>query len=275
MTTALVTGATDGIGLHTARKLAASGTLKSVLIHGRDESRLERARREIEGVSRGVDVQGFRADFADLSQVKDMCRAVTDRCSDSGLTVLIQNAGVYSDEYVRTKDGFELTYQTNVLAPHIITSLLHPIVKTKIIHVASISASSSVDLDVDRADTSSSAHSGHRAYSESKLLNVMQACAYAKGLENLIVQSLDPGTVNTKMLLAGWGACGIRVGEADNEFSLATRLGETGGYFVNDRPSRYPSSMCTDEASLAKLLDMLAKDTGVHFLHERLRARQE
>jgi len=139
--------------------------------------------------------------------------------------------------------------------------MLHPIVDEKIIHVASISASSSVDLDAYRA--SKNAASSHRAYSESKLINVLQACAYAERLGNLIVQSLDPGTVNTKMLLAGWGACGIDVSAADNQFKLATRAGDSGAYFVNDRQARYPSTMCTDRGSLEMLLKVLKEHTGV------------
>ena len=147
--------------------------------------------------------------------------------------------------------------------------MLHPIVDEKIIHVASISASSSVDLDAYRASrnaasrNAASSYSAHLAYSESKLINVLQACAYAERLGNLIVQSLDPGTVNTKMLLAGWGPCGIDVSTADNQFSLATRAGDSGTYFVNDRQARYPSTMCTDRGSLGLLLEVLEEHTGV------------
>ena len=57
----------------------------------------------------------------------------------------------------------------------------------------------------------------------------------------LQVNCLDPGTVNTKMLLAGWGRIGIEVGEADNTFKLATDpewAAVTGQYFVGGRMSR-------------------------------------
>ena len=48
-------------------------------------------------------------------------------------------------------------------------------------------------------------------------------CVYqAFDLPDVVVVSLDPGTVNTKMLLAGWGECGIPVSEADDTFWLIT-----------------------------------------------------
>jgi NAD(P)-dependent dehydrogenase (short-subunit alcohol dehydrogenase family) len=57
----------------------------------------------------------------------------------------------------------------------------------------------------------------------------------------LQVNTLDPGTVNTKMLLAGWGRIGIDVGSADNTFKLLTDpnvTDVTGGYFISHRKSR-------------------------------------
>lgn len=271
MSTAFVTGATDGIGLHTAHRLAASGRFAKILIHGRDPARLDRAKESILASSIGVQLETFLADFSELRQVKKMCADILDRHAGTGLAgPIVNNAGVFSEQQVVTDDGFELTYQTNVLAPHIITSMLHPIASGKIIHVASISASSAVDLEAyrSRAVNQRTPYSAHRAYSESKLLNVMQACAYAERLRGrLTVQSLDPGTVNTKMLQAGWGMCGIPVSSADNQFSLAMREGETGegGYFVNDRLARYPSALCTDPSSLLFLLEMFVDQTGTAF----------
>ena len=264
MSIGFVTGATDGIGLHTARKLAASGSFHTLLIHGRDAARLLKAKERIETGS-GVRVETFQADFSDLAQVKSMCEKILDRYSDTGIGPIVNNAGVFSKEACVTGDGFELTYQVNVLASHIVSGMLHPIAKGKIIHVASISASSSVDLDAYRTGSIlTRPYSAHRTYSDSKLLNVMQACAYAERLRGkVVVQSLDPGTVNTKMLAAGWGMCGIPVSSADNQFSLAMRGGDTGEYFVGDRPARYPSAQCTDEQSLASLCQMLMEHTAV------------
>ena len=55
-----------------------------------------------------------------------------------------------------------------------------------------------------------------------------------------VICSCDPGTVNTKMLLAGWGACGIEVEEATDEFELVRELDPArhGQYFVGLQAAR-------------------------------------
>eukprot|EP00960_Hanusia_phi_P051312 760719-Hanusia_phi.AAC.4 len=68
--------------------------------------------------------------------------------------------------------------------------------------------------------------SSHGSYSLSKLCNAMHAIELAERMKkrhpHITVNTLDPGTVNTKMLLAGWGMCGIDVERANNQFNLAT-----------------------------------------------------
>jgi NAD(P)-dependent dehydrogenase (short-subunit alcohol dehydrogenase family) len=267
--TALITGATDGIGLHTAQLLVNQKVCTRLIIHGRDAERLRQAKSQIlRGQTEDSTVVPILADFRSLDEVKGMCDTIKQE-NPGGLDLIINNAGVYAPEYSQTVDGFEETYQVNVLASHIVTSLLHPLVtRGKIIHVASISASSSVDFGRYRNPVPASSYSSHRAYSESKLLNIMQASAYSRALnsgneERILVQSLDPGTVNTKMLLSGWGRIGIEVDSADNQFLLASRGDVNGGYFVSDRLSRYPSPLCSDDESLADLIEMLCQHTGM------------
>ena len=56
-------------------------------------------------------------------------------------------AGVFADKMVTTEDGYELTWQVNVLAPYVLTSLLLHSVKERIVNVSSISAGSRMDFD--------------------------------------------------------------------------------------------------------------------------------
>lgn len=76
--------------------------------------------------------------------------------------------------------------------------------------------------------------------------------------------SLDPGTVNTKMLHAGWGPIGMRVQDADDQWYLATgtELDEVSGeYFISSRERRAPSPAYDLEAR-RKLWDLLHEQTG-------------
>jgi hypothetical protein len=72
--------------------------------------------------------------------------------------------------------------------------------------------------------------------------------------EEALVLSCDPGTVNTKMLLAGWGECGIEISNADDEFNLATaefNPANHGKYFVSCRPSRCTRDVYNDSLRTA------------------------
>lgn len=98
----------------------------------------------------------------------------------------------------------------NVLAPFLLTRLLLSHVKERIVNVSSISAASSIDWDNLQQEKG---YSNHGAYSLSKLALQMLTVEMARRLQprGLQVACLDPGTVNTKMLRAGWGTGGIDV----------------------------------------------------------------
>lgn len=220
-----------------------------------------------------------KADYNELSQVQEMCEEIgmiMDREEYSSMNVLINNAGVFTDTYHVTRDGYEQTYQTNVLASHIITSMLWNRVSERIINVASISSSSS---SITRpADVSSryrdlggttSQYSGHRAYSDSKLLNIIQTIIQdaSKPSTAPIINCLDPGTVNTKMLHAGWGPIGIEVSEANDQTYLATSMDtvatqSSGKYFIGRRVSRPPAASMDPEIQRI-CHDMLEQQTGL------------
>lgn len=215
-----------------------------------------------------------------MSQVKSMCHdmeVLLDREGYPSMKVLINNAGVYSEEYHVTKDGYELTYQTNVLASHIITSMLWRRVSERILNVASISSSSSsissaaeVTSRYREQGGTTSNYDGHRAYSDSKLFNIIQTILQDQGKSKKAptINCLDPGTVNTKMLLQGWGPIGIDVSDADDQTYLATSMDDvvcqsSGKYFVRRGLVGRPPSACEDVEIQRVCLAMLEEQTNV------------
>ena len=115
--TALVTGATDGLGLALATRLVSRGY--RVVLHGRSQPKLDRT---VDILSRsappGVDPPvTAHADFSSLAEVEQMVEAVRRRVNM--LDVLVNNAGIaYSDDVRETSaDGYELRFAVNFLAP--------------------------------------------------------------------------------------------------------------------------------------------------------------
>ena len=87
----LITGSTDGIGLHTALKLARDGA--TVLVHGRDPQRVAAAVERCRAAAGGgaARVHGYIADLSELAQVRELAAAV--RRDHGAIGTLINNAG--------------------------------------------------------------------------------------------------------------------------------------------------------------------------------------
>ena len=250
---ALVTGSTDGIGLTTATQLASQGY--TVLLHGRSAQRLERAYQHIQQKVPDSRIHALPpADLSTVTGAEQLAQSTLEYCQSQSLSlpILMNNAGVYSENHVVTSDGTELTFAVNVVATYVVTSLLLPFMVTttntnsdsrpsRIVIASSISQCSQI-RDWDDLAYEKRRYSAHSAYSESKLLDAMLTMEFSQRLvdqglapSTITCNCLDPGTVNTKMLLAGWGPMGIDVEDALDETWLCTSdevEGMTGKYFT-------------------------------------------
>jgi NAD(P)-dependent dehydrogenase (short-subunit alcohol dehydrogenase family) len=194
--TVLVTGGTSGIGRATALGLAMMGA--HVAITGRDRDRTENAAREI-GAAGGGQVAVFVADLSAQSQVRRLGDEVLRRLSR--IDVLINNVGGYWHTRHVTADGLERTFAVNHLAPFLLTNLLLDRLKqgapARVVTVASnAQAMGRIDFDDLQGERS---YSGSRAYSQSKLANVLFTYALAGRLSGTSVtaNALHPGVVRT------------------------------------------------------------------------------
>lgn len=263
----LITGSTDGIGKHTAHLIAKLGA--TVLVHGRSQERVQKAQLEIQQHSGNANVHGYVADFASLGGVFQLSQDIHQ--NHSHLDVVINNAGVLETERSESVDGYELTFAVNVLAPFYLTSLLLDLLKKgsapRLINVASISQACHIDFD--DLQFKKNYGNGIAAYELSKLCNIMFTYTMAEKFHPLgiTVNTLDPGTVNTKLLLKSWGAIGINVPEADYEYNLATGAAYdnvTGKYFVYNQEAM-SSNVSYDKHKQHKLWEILVKLTGAKF----------
>ena len=194
--TVLVTGGTSGIGRATALGLATMGA--DVAITGRDRGRTEDAAREI-GAAGGIKVEVFVADLSSQAQVRRLASEVLEHLPR--IDVLVNNAGGYWDTRHVTADGLERTFAVNHLAPFLLTNLLLDRLErsgpARVVTVSSNAhAAGRIDFDDLQGEMS---YSGGRAYSQSKLANVLFTYQLAKRMHRSAVtaNALHPGVVRT------------------------------------------------------------------------------
>ena len=273
----LVTGATHGIGLATARALAASGA--SVLVHGRD---LSRARAVAGDISRDTGNPGVRfvqADFAQLAQVRRLAHELQSQLPR--LDVLINNAAVMAAARARSADGYDLTFAVNHLAPFLLTNLLLDKLKesapSRVIVVAS-NAHRRARLDF--GDLMNARVAGYRAaYARSKLANVLFARSLAGRLagSGVTVNALHPGLVNSHLFHNGPALLRVVLASVGRWFMLSPQQGargsvylaaapevgsQSGGYY--DRCRRVaPSAAAQSDACAERLWQESARLTGL------------
>jgi NAD(P)-dependent dehydrogenase (short-subunit alcohol dehydrogenase family) len=120
---ALVTGATSGIGFSTARRLAAQGA--TVLVTGRDPRRGTEAANELRQASGHERVEFIRVDHSTVAANLEFAEELQSRLDR--LDILVNNVGGLVPSRVTTGDGYELTLALNFVAPFVLTGSLLPL----------------------------------------------------------------------------------------------------------------------------------------------------
>jgi NAD(P)-dependent dehydrogenase (short-subunit alcohol dehydrogenase family) len=233
--TILITGSTDGIGLETARMLVSAG--HTVLLHGRNPSKLEEAERTLSALPGGARVESYLADLSRMDDVEALAQAVAAK--HSGLDVLINNAGVYKTSDPVTPQGLDVRFMVNTIAPYLLTKRLLPLMGAsgRVVNLSS-AAQAPVDPEalagrVELADMP--------AYAQSKLALTMWSRSMAQALEGgPAIIAVNPGSMlGSKMVREGFGVAGgdLRVGaEILTRAALADEFAAASGrYFDNDK----------------------------------------
>ena len=217
--TALVTGATSGIGRHAAVLLGRAGA--RVLVHGRND---EAGAKTVEMVEEaGGEASFHRADFADLEEVRALAEAVREATDE--LHVLANNAGLTVTDHQESKQGYELHFAVNHLAGYLLTHELadHLADEARVVTTSSLAhrnggidfdslaeAGSTGEMSISgRSDMSLvskltkatglarvSGLNGFSAYSDSKLANVLFTRELADRLpEGQTANCFHPGVI--------------------------------------------------------------------------------
>jgi NAD(P)-dependent dehydrogenase (short-subunit alcohol dehydrogenase family) len=296
----LVTGATAGIGLVTARELARRGA--TVVLVGRNAERGRQATETIQRETGNAAVEFLSADLSSQAEVRNLARQFLARYPR--LHVLVNNAGAMYALRQESVDGIEMTLALNHLAPFLLTNLLLDALKAaapaRIVNLAS-AAHEDVDgfdfTDPEAARTGGLgsyprselaslfyslalpwAHPGFQQYARTKLANVLFTVELAQRLAGtgVTANALHPGLVASDFAAGngvyGWfmrryvGLRGIDVEQgAATSIVLATspELEQVSGRYFADRRLARCSAAASDREAAAKLWQLseeLARD---------------
>lgn len=192
--TTLITGATQGLGRGIALDLATRGG--TLLLHGRDSTRLDAVAEEVRAAAPAATVRTYLADLADLDQVHAMAARI--RAAEPRLDALVNNAvaggGAEPLRRELSRQGHELRFAVNHLAPYALIRDLLPLLiasaPARVVNVASI-GQEAIDFDNVMLEHD---YEGLRAYCRSKLAMITATFELAAELDGtgVTVNTLHP-----------------------------------------------------------------------------------
>lgn len=208
-TIALVTGATEGIGYHTAQGLATAG--RTVLITGRDSARGEQAASSIASAT-GARVQFIQVDHSTVGANRKFAEGLGEQLRQSGgkLDILINNVGGIFAHRTATPDGYETALAVNFLAPYVITNSLLPFLRAgaqaRVVFLTSALGWLAHQVHGDLLDNldAGGKYIGIEAYGRTKLLVTAWALRLSAELRDsgVTVTAVNPGAAWTRMTQA-------------------------------------------------------------------------
>jgi NAD(P)-dependent dehydrogenase (short-subunit alcohol dehydrogenase family) len=274
----VITGGTDGIGKAAAYGLAVQGA--KLLVHGRDPDKGARAVAELRARSGNPAIEFVQADFSSLADVRRLAAAVIERAPH--VDVLVNNAGGMFVKRALSKDGYEMTFAVNHLAPFLLTHLLDNALQSagqaRIVTTSSHAhRGASIPFDDLQA---SRKYSAMGAYGTSKLANILFTRVLARRLQGTTVTAtcLHPGFVRTSFgrdfdgspLLKGIFKLASRFARtpekgAQTVIYLASSpevQGASGGYYFDCKLTA-PSAAAQDEAAAERLWQVSEQLVGI------------
>jgi len=255
--TILLTGATDGIGLETAKRLASAG--HTLLIHGRNAAKLSGVAADL--ADSNARIETYVADMSDLSAVRAMATEIASK--HQHLDVIINNAGILKSPSPLLPNGQDVRFVVNTLAPYLLTQMLLPLM-TASGRVVNLSSAAQAPVNL-AALTGKAQLADMDAYAQSKLAITMwsQSLATTLGENGPLVIAVNPGSLlASKMVKEGFGVAGSDIGigadiliraSLSDEFSNAS-----GKYFDNDSGAfAQPHPDALNAAKVAAVIDTI------------------
>lgn len=261
----VITGATSGIGLVAAQRLAAMGA--RIVMVARDKGRAEAALAGLPKSAGGA----HTVHYADLTRLSEMKRVAGEiATAEPKIDVLMNNAGALFGSRIVTEDGLETTFALNHMSYFVVAhGLRERLVSTKGARVVNTASDAHEGAKLDFNDLqSANGYRGFKVYSRSKLCNILFTRELARRLQGtgVTANSLHPGFVNTRFGDESGGMLSVGVRIAKN-FAISVDKGAetmvylassnevanvSGAYFYKCKAAT-PSKEAQDDQAAARL----------------------
>ena len=195
--TIIVTGATDGIGLEAATKIAALGNRVGLV--GRNPEKGAKAIERITSLTGNDKLDFFQADLSSVSEINKLSEEIKNKYSK--LNVLLNNAGGASKNKIITSEGLEKTFATNQMNYFTLTTnLMDMLSASEGSRVVNVASNAHIGADIDFHNINGEkGYSFWKAYCISKLMNIMFTYRLAEIQNKVTVNALHPGFVDTNI----------------------------------------------------------------------------
>lgn len=259
----LLTGATSGIGRAAAETIAKAG--HKLIFTARNPAKAEATKNEIVAACGNEEVNYLLADFSSLQSVSEL--AETFMTQHPHLDVLINNAGVWEVERKYSKDGIEMNFAVNHLAPFLLTlSLLDALKKAgagRIVTTSSMAHRRNI-LNLEDPEFRHETYNGVATYSQSKMCNLLFTLQLQKELNGtgITANTVHPGYVKTELFnnmgTHDWSQVPPASDGARSTVyaALSPELDGVSGKYIYHEGFESPTSMAQDKALAQKVWDI-------------------
>ena len=267
----IVTGATTGIGKEIARNLAREGA--TIVLPCRTPARGDAARADILKDVPAAKVTVAAADVSSQSSLRAFAESTL--AAHPKIDVLVNNAGVWTKGREVSVDGIELTWATNVLGYHLLTSLLRPALEAASGRIVNVASTLAKGLDMDDVQFTKRSFDGMAAYAQSKQANRMLTWVLADKLQGKVTaNAVHPGFVASELNRNESGLFGLVVKIGHLLFARSTVKGAVGATWLASSPqaagvtnkffmdTKEITCKRRDPAKLRALWDLVESQTG-------------